>query len=634
MSSRARRGALAALLLALAWVPAARASIGEVATLDGPAPEILELGGVAMASDGTGGLVYRRVEDGHAHVFAARFDGHRWQPPQRVDAGQRFESAWPCIGAADGGRLAVAWAQDGGDGLDSLWAAALPRGRGRFLPPTLVDFTIGEDRATYPSIAMNPAGAALIAYRVVRSFADPALPAGYVSGEVRLARFDGSRWQRLGVPANRDRSAPQRFPSTDNAPRVGLDSSGNGVVAWSEPDDDFVDRVWVRRIFGTRLGVPLAASPLQMDGRLVRGAADGFRVAESDLGRVVVAFRQQPDPGDPGAGPRVYVNQLQDAESGSGMRFDGPELVAAGEVSVPSVATAERDDALLAFARGDAATLAYRPAAGPFALADAVPALAAPAPVAVGGPGGHGVLAVATDDGGGEALVRELDATTTIAERPLYTAFGGAIRELAAAGSGAGDALVAFAQGADGDRQIAAGLVDAPPAPFSLTLPVDWSRAPRPRLSWTAAADALGPVTYIVSVDGRAVVRTRATRYTLPRGALVQGPHAVRVVAIDGAGQRTVGRDGRLRLDGLPPFARVGRRGDRVLATLVDPGGARASGPQPRRSTVDWGDGSSSAFRSRTIAHRYRRPGRYRVTVVAVDRAGNRAVVALLIERP
>ncbi|HEX7291878.1 MAG TPA: hypothetical protein VF250_12200 [Conexibacter sp.] len=549
MPTRARRGALAVLCLLLACASQARASVGDVVTLDGPAPELLELGGVAMAADGTGGLVYRRVDDGHPHVFAARFDGRRWHPPQRVDAGQRFDSAWPCIGAAGGGRLVVAWAQDGGDGLDSLWAAALPRGRGRFLAPTLVDFTIGEDRATYPSIATSPAGAALLTYRVIRSFANPTLPAGYVAGEVRLARFDGSRWQRLGVPANRDRAAPQRFPRAENAPRVALDASGNGAVAWSEPDDDFVDRVWVRRVFGTRLGVPLAASPLRADGRLVRGAADAFDVAENDLGRVVVAFRQLPDPGDPAGAPRVYVNELQDAESGSGTRFDGPELVAAGAVGVPGVTLAGRDDALLAFARGGAAALAYRPAPGPFALADLdSPALPAPAPLAVAGASGRNVLAAATEGGGGEVAVQELDATTTLSARPLYTAFGGAVRELALAGSGAGDALVAFAQGADGDRQIAAAVVDAPPAPFALT-PSSWSRARRPRLSWSAASDVLGPVTYVVWVDGRPVARTRATRFAFPRGALAQGAHRVRVVAHDGAGQRTVAGTARLRLD-------------------------------------------------------------------------------------
>jgi hypothetical protein len=627
MPPRLGRAGLLALLATLACGATAEARVGNAATIDGPAPEVLELGGVAMAQDGTGGLVYRKSEGGHTHVFAATYDGSSWSAPQRVDAGQAYNSAWPRIAAANGGRLVVVWAQDGGEGLDSLWSAVLPSGRHRFVSPTLIDFNIGEDLATYPSVAMESGGAALVVYRVIKAFSGGGLPAGYVSGEVRLARFDGSRWQRIGVPANRNRAAPQRAPTPDNAPRVAVDSSGNGAVAWQEPDDDFVDRVWTRRVFGTRMGIPLAASPLREGGELVRGGADQFALAETPLGRVVVAFRQLPDPRDHNASPRLYVNQMEESSSDTARRFNGPEPVAPAGGAAPSVSLAERDDALLAFPRDGAATLAYRPSSGPFAVRDESAGLDVPPPVVTSGIDGRGVLAAATGGGGGEVVVNELDGTTRSETEPVYTPVGGPIRELAIAGTGRGDALVAFAQGGDSDRQIAAAVVDAAPSPFNLTLPIGWTRQARPSLSWDRAPDSLGPVTYTVWVDGRRVARTRATRLRLREGTLGQGTHQVKVVARDVAGQRTTSRPDTYQLDRQPPLARFARKGRRLTARIVDPGGRRASGPARDAASVDWGDNHFSELVTRKATHRYSRPGRYTITVVAVDGAGNRVVV-------
>ena len=625
MPLRPCRVALLVALATLAVVPGADARIGPAVTVDGPAPEILELGGVAMAPDGTGGLVYRRSEEGRTHVFAARFDGTSWSPPQRVDVGQPFNSRWPRIGAANGGRLVVAWTQDGGDGLDGLWAAALPRGRSRFLPPTLIDFNVGEDLATFPSIAMNAGGAALIVYRAIRAFEGGGLPQGYVSGDVRLARFDGSRWQRFGVPVNRNRNAPQRAPTADNAPRVALEASGNGVVAWHEPDDDFVDRVWARRVFGTRTGFVQAASPLREGGQLVRGGADQFALDQTALGRLVVAFRQLPDPRDRSATAQLLVNQMDESSAETAGRFDGPELVGPAGSSTPSLALAGREDALVGLSRGGFATLGYRPGVGPFAVREHGDALDAPPPVVEAGLEGRGVIAAATGGGGGDVVIRELNGTTPTEIRPVFTALGGPVRELSIAGSGRGDAIVAFAQGADGDRQIAAAIVDAAPSSFALTLP-PWTRQRRPNLSWDPAFDALGGVSYTVSIGGRRVARTSQTRLRLREGTLRQGRHRVRVVARDRLGQTTAARPGTYQLDRQTPVTRLTRKGRTLIARIVDPGGRRASGPGSELSSVDWGDQAVSDFVTRRARHRYRRPGRYTLSIIAVDKAGNRVV--------
>src|SRR5688500_20136960 len=99
------RPLLALLLAALVLPASAFASISPVAALDGPSSDIVDFGGVAMAPDGTGGIVYRKRVEGRTHIFAAQFDGRGWRAPRRVDAGQRFDSSWPVIGAGNGGRL-------------------------------------------------------------------------------------------------------------------------------------------------------------------------------------------------------------------------------------------------------------------------------------------------------------------------------------------------------------------------------------------------------------------------------------------------------------------------------------------------------------------------------------------------
>ena len=94
-----------------------------------------------------GGIVYRKRVDGRVHVFAAQFDGARLAPPQRVDAGQRFDSSWPAIGAGNGGRLVVAWVQEFGPASDRMYSAALDPGARRFQAPVPVDLNVGEATA-------------------------------------------------------------------------------------------------------------------------------------------------------------------------------------------------------------------------------------------------------------------------------------------------------------------------------------------------------------------------------------------------------------------------------------------------------------------------------------------------------
>ena len=459
-------------------VPAASARVAAATAIAGPDSAIVELGGVAMAADGTGGLVYRRFEAGATHVFAARYDGSRWHPPQRVDAGQRFESAWPRIGAANNGQLVVTWTQDGPPGQDSLYSAVLPRGGQTFLPPTLIDWTVGEASATYPSLAMAPGGAALLAYRVVTfdGLSRFTMP-GYVRSEVRLARFNGSRWSKLGQPVNRNRLTPQREPTAANSPKVAITPDGNGVVAWQEPDDQLVDRVWARRIFGMRTGIPLQASPVTASGTAIGGNADALAIDETEFGRTIVALRQAPDQRERASGPRIFINELpQETDKEAKAFAHGPQLADVTTIGgdaprgAPLVALGETDSLLLAFPRGDATVLASGEAdrVEQFQVTGGITGIE---PALDAGIDGRGTIAFASGEGGGRVIVQQLDGAKPIGTQAVSGPAGGPVRSIAVAGSGTGDALVAFAQGDPEEGQIAVARVEAAPVPFLIETP-------------------------------------------------------------------------------------------------------------------------------------------------------------------
>jgi len=165
-----RRALLASLAGACLLLPAAsaQATINGAVTIDGPSNDVQGVDGVAMAQDGTGGLVYRKRLDGHTHVFVSRFVNRQWQPPQQVDVGKRFDSSFPAIGAGDNGRLVVVWVQQYGAGVqDRLYSASLDPGTARFQSPIAIDLDVREGFDVSPSIAMAPGGAAYLAYRVV-----------------------------------------------------------------------------------------------------------------------------------------------------------------------------------------------------------------------------------------------------------------------------------------------------------------------------------------------------------------------------------------------------------------------------------------------------------------------------------
>lgn len=669
-ASRRKPALVLASMLALglaAGVPTpASATINAAVTLDGPSADVIGVDGVAMAEDGSGGLVYRKRVEGRTHVFVSRYVDRRWQTPQRVDSGQRFDSSWPAIGAGNGGRLVVTWIHQFGGGVQNrMYSASLDPGARSFQAPIAIDLDVREGLEAAPSLSMGPGGVAYLAYRVVLQRQSPTLPPGTIDADIRLQRYSGSFWSQLGQPVDRIQSQPQAEPTALNGPQVRSDGNGNAVVAWIEPDDALTPRVYARRVFGQVLGNVLPVSPSEVDGRPLRAAADQVALAVAPFGETIVGFRQQVDAQSAWTRPRLLVNMLPSSlveGAGTFLGFravdgggaDGPSA-ALGTVSVSVDDSGGFDagislDAQALDVTGDEAVV--NPAAR---LDDGTP-LSAPNPQVVRGKEGSLAAAWVVDQGasaGVGLLERRIDGTPF--RRIVSGARGGAVSELRFAGSQYGSALTGFLQGREAGKQVVAAAVDAPPGDFMVYPPLGWTRASEVTVSWDRAQTSSGGVSYAVQVDGEEVASgLRVLRQTLRTATLGDGDHELSIVATDASEQTTTSLVTRLRVDRTAPLARVARvrvkaapvrraasrrgaarRGARrvrraaaaprqgVRVTVSD--GVRAESSGVARVAIEWGDGSRG--RGVRATHRYRRAGRYSVRVSTRDKAGNRTTV-------
>jgi hypothetical protein len=625
--------AIAVLAVAVLGAAPARGSISAAVPIDGPGREIVDLGGVAMAPDGTGGLVYRRIADGRTHVFAAQFVEARWLRPQRVDSGQRFDSSWPAIGAADGGRLVVTWVQEFGPASDRMYSATLDAGARRFQPPVPVDLNVGEATATWPSLAVNRGGAAYLAYLVLQR-PTGADPPGTARGELRVARSGGQLWSGFGFPLNRNPQGLLRLPTAATAPRVAIDVTGNGIVAWAEPDEDLIDRVWARRLFGGQAGIPLAVSPREWGGRALRGPADGFALDVAGFGQGAIAFRQQAGEGGALAGARLMLATIPETFATGANAFGPPRLVdgagdgAPAAPGSPAVATTRAGDAAVAFSLAQRTLLTTaddRAVERPARLDDGRSSAPGDPRAELGVSGAAAIAWKLRRGAAGGVGISERRADAVPVRQLLSAPVGGPVGGLELAGSGLGDALVAWVQGPDERRQVAAAVVDAPPDPFSVQTPVEWVRRGRVRLRWDEPPHAIGGIRYALTIDDDTVAEdVSGTARAVPLRRLDDGVRIVQVVAEDSGGQETTSYPSGLRIDTRAPRVRIRRvAAGRVRVRLVDGRPGRVAGVARASVRVSWGDGRRTEGRT-SATHRYRRAGRVRIEVRARDRAGNR----------
>jgi len=628
-------GAVAAALVALALtVPSAGAAIGDAAAIDGPSADIRELGGAAMAADGTGGIVYRKDVDGRPHIFAAQFLDGKWLPAQRIDNGenQRFESSWPAIAAGNGGRLMVAWVQEFG-ASDRMFSSMLQPGARRFEPPVPVDLQVGDSSAgTWPSLAMSPGGQAWIVYRVITDSQPSSVPPGNVLGEFRVARSVGLTWSSLGAPINRNATSGQPTPSVDNRPQIGVDQFGNGVVAWQELDNDFIPRVYARRVFTSgQAGIALQVSPATFADKPQSGAADQFDLDVGRYGDAAIGWRQQPADGSGFLRPRALAAQMPLVFSDKASKFADPRALDQGPdgPGVGSVSVSSADPDLLAGYTAGGAVVSLDGNDTALEAPERIDSGASPDP---GTPGvelaasGAAAFAWRSNAGNrGTVAVRERRADGVTSDRALAAPRGGQVDSVSVGGSGLGDALVGFVQGTGAGRQVGGSFVNAPPDVFNVQTPLNWVRATKANLEWDESAHAIGGVTYSVVIDDEGVADDlKDTSASVSTKGLSDGKRTVTVVATDSAGQETTSVAATLKVDRRAPKVRLKVTGRTVTVAVKDSKGA--SGTNRDATRASFGDGARAAGK-KASSHRYSGPGVYRVRVTAVDAAGNRRLV-------
>jgi hypothetical protein len=639
---------LTALSVGFCRTPQAEAAINPAVVLDGPANNILDVDGAAMAPDGSGGIVYRKLVGGIVHVYAVPFGDGRWDAPVEVDDEDAYGASEPAIAAGEDGRLLVVWVQArniGPSGITEyeLMSASLQPGASTFGQAIAVNTNVGEPRtadigAVDPKLAMAPDGAAYVVYRVVLDacgIGDENNPAEALCRpgstdevvSVRVARFNYLTWRSVGQ-INRDPQIAMRDPTSENAPSIGIALSGNGVVAWQEPDASGVARIWTRRLFGTVKGSVLEASPESSAGRGVTSDADAPSVAVGPYGEAQIAFRVHGAPGSAVMGAQLFVNSLPSEVAPHGATLQGATRIASaqGEIGAPSNSLDQREDFRLAWTQGGG----VHEVGG----SDRDPE----APFEIGSSSGQTQTTINPAGGGTTAWIaagsptvvgaREDYAQGAYQTAQLAGTVPGPIGGLSLGGDGHGDALIAFTQGPVGRSEVLGSFVPAPPAPFVLDLPSGWVRGRAAKLEWENAFDAVAGVIYTVYVDGKLRLRTTGSSMFLNPNGLGDGVHRVQVLATDASGQQTMSARGLLLVDAIPPIVRVARTdgGSGVRVTVTD----SASGVDMHATRIDFGDGSRVNGRAR-VSHRYARPGIYTIVAWVRDRIGNHAVAHIRV---
>jgi hypothetical protein len=655
-------GLLLLSLLACAALGAAQAGavISAPTTIDGPNTEALSLGGVAMAPDGTGGVVYTKTVAGMQHVFVSRYDGSNWSPPIRVDWENEFAASQPRIAAGRGGRLMVVWVAPvatiiGGEVRDALWSASLGPGSHEFSPSLPVDLNVGTGAGVEPSLAGVSPGKAIVAYRVVTySFQQgvneippaPQLHPGDVLAQIRAARLEGERWSHLPI-LNRNPTASLRPPGEANGPRVAIDDNGRAVVAWQEPELNGVARVLMRRISGTTPGPVQLAGPTTWEGKPVSDEATALAVAVTGFDQARVAVRVDGSPSSPLGGPRVFLTTLGSVNSTGTGQPVGPEPADGGAplpgpLGAPTVAAndgAAGGNGLmdLAFAAGGAVRqVGIDPQGKPGnpEVVQGPPAEPGTPVVDAIGPEGQRMVAYeAVGEGGSPGVaVRQEFVEGGAQAAVLYGPVGGEISQLQGSESGSGEALVAFRQGEGGNFAIVVDAVRSAAERFSLVMPKHWVRPEQAIVRWPAPLGGAGNARYEVLLNGREIgsgITERQFRLTPSR--LLGGTEQVQVIATDGLGEEVLSRTARLRVDGQPPRLTVAvrRHFHAVVLKLKD----AQSGVLGRATRVSFGDGKTVRGGTRLV-HHYSRPGLYTIDVRARDRVHNVLVQRLRLRVP
>ncbi len=317
-------------------------------------------------------------------------------------------------------------------------------------------------------------------------------PPGYTTGELRVARYDGTQLvrlpaavepQRAGAAADPTASprAHHRLRSAGATPQVTMDATGNGILAWQEPDDALIDRIWARRLFGTNTGIATQVSPATWKDVPLRAPVDQFSLDSAGFGQGAIAYRQQPAADGPLVGTRIMLTTIPETSAPNAAAFGAPRIVdGAGDAPAGRPGRPRSPSTASVTPRPSSASpSAVLPSADDRTVRARAPRRRR---TSIGGTpevdiGASGAAVAAWQvrrgrrrRGGDRAPRRTACRSARRWPRPRAASSPG----FALAGSGLGDGLLGWMQGG----QIAAVVVDAPPDPFAANAPTTYVRTP------------------------------------------------------------------------------------------------------------------------------------------------------------
>jgi hypothetical protein len=615
--------AFALILASLALPSAAPAAWFPAETIDGPGGDVVALGGVDLARDGTGAVVYLRREGGVPHVFLSRVVDGAFRAPERVDVGLDGAATAATVAAGDDRRLAVAFVSGG-----KLYGSFAP-GDGRLTPlspPQMLVDGSPDAPVTDPHADLGVNGTAYVVYGA--------------RGDVGAVRLETTVWE--AVTGALDVAPAQTAGAGASRPRVAVSAEGNAVATWGEESADGRRRVYGRRITGLVTSVaPQEISLPELPGAGAGGPADSPDIDIEDDGSYAwVGFRQ-----DFGGVSRTVARRLV------GSLFEAPFAIDSGQPST--------DPTFDLNGRGVGATAAAGPGGSVFgALLDITDTLSGFGRLDSVGGEGSAAPAIAVSErrtvglawrarsGGVTRVVARrkpddrkrtgrpvvpFEAETTLSVPEFGSVVG--VPEISTTKNG--EFAVVFLQGDEQARRLVAAVWDVPPGRPAARNNERFGRRRQPLLAWRPGGDLWGGQIFKVFLNGIEIATTDRLEQRVP-GPLPDGVYTWAVQAIDRRGQTETSRPRRLRIDGTPPAVRVRVSGSRragrrlVVAVTVDDG----KGSGTSKITVDYGDRTAPSALPRSV-HRYRRPGTYTLRVRVSDKARNvtRETVRLRIGR-
>jgi hypothetical protein len=547
-------------------------------------------------------------------VFASSLVGGSFQAPQELDGTLPGPSSQPVVAAGSGGLGLVAFVNGGQLVVVQRASAAAAWGA-----PTAL-----ASGASSPAIQMTNLGKAYLAFAVADG-------AGH---DVRAAYYYNGAWVVEGPPLN---NTPADDAGTGNGrPAVAASGDGVGIVAWGEGGHVFTRRVW-----GGSPSIVLEQADGALPGCTEVSADQPGIGSGGDSSYAAVSFHEVLNCGGRQQS-RVLVNRLHGSLYDGVAGADGLATGSADNADQPRAAIGEYGRGWITSSRAlthdvYGAFFADNETLRGVVQLNGQPNATAPSPVPAIAGVFSDLIAWQHDPGvlafpeiraryapkGGMSI--DVETTLSSPSQGPTDAAGG----LAAGGDFAGDAAVAWLQGAGPSAQIVVAQLYQPPPAFTALVGFRYTRSSRTLLSWAPSRAYWGPLTYTVSVDGAQVGQTGATAFAVP--ALSDGQHVWQVTASNRAGLASAMPAARVFVDTVAPKASLRltgalRAGSRlhlsVAYTDAPPPVSPATASGIARATVYWGDGASSPI-THGKAHVYNRQGRYRLRLVVVDRAGN-----------